>query len=131
MLLIKRIFKGTLCIFNIGLAFGVFGTFGFKLECSCFVVRSFNFSSASFLFIAALDRLIVSVLSFLYLSGFFSSYSTISCTCLLLIMQVALPLSASNKQKSLLLSHLFMSLQTFALMFVSDLFLDFFKMLQQ
>ena len=45
-------------------------------------------------------------------------------------MQVALPLSASNKHKSLLLSHLLMSLQTFAL-FVSDLFLDFFKMLQQ
>ena len=46
-------------------------------------------------------------------------------------MHVALPLSASNKHKSLLLSHLFMSLQTFSLKFVSDLYLDFFKMLQQ
>ena len=46
-------------------------------------------------------------------------------------MHVALPLSDSNKHKSLLLSHLFMLLQNFSLMFVSDLFLDFFKMSQQ
>ena len=45
-------------------------------------------------------------------------------------MHVALPFSASNKHKSLLLSHLFISLWTSSLKFVSDLFLDFFKMLQ-
>ena len=66
-MIIKGIFKGSLYIFNIGLAFDAFGTLGFKLECSCFVVTSFNSSSASFLFIAALDYLMVSVLSFLYL----------------------------------------------------------------
>ena len=99
MLIIKRIFKGSSCVFNIGLAFGVFGTVGFKLECSCFVIRSFNFNSAaSFLFIAAHDCLMLSVLSFLYLLGLFSFCSTILCTCYLLIMHVALPLSASNKQ---------------------------------
>ena len=66
MLIIKRIFKGSLCVFNIGLAFGVFGTVGFKLECSCFVIRSFDFNSAaSFLFIAALDFCIFWVYSIL------------------------------------------------------------------
>ena len=130
-LIIKRIFKGSLCIFNIGLTFGVFATLDFKLECSCFVIRSFYFSLASFLFIATLSCLMVSVLSFLYLSDLFNSCSTILCTCFLLIMHIALTLSASNKHKSLLLSHLLMSLQSFSPMFVSDLFLDFFKMLQQ
>ena len=123
-LIIKRIFKGSLCIFNIGLTFGIFATLGFKLECSCLVIRSFYFSSASFLFTATLGCLMVSVLNFLYLSDLFNSCSTISCTCFLLIMHVALTLFASNKHKSLLPSHLLMSLQSFSLMFVSDLFLD-------
>ena len=106
-LIIRRVFKESLCIFNIGLAFGVFSTLGSKLECSCFVIRSFNFSSAGSLFIVALD-------CFLYHSGLFNSCSTTLSTCFLLIMHVALSLSASNKHKSLLLSHLFMSLQTFS-----------------
>ena len=65
--MIKCFFEGSLCIFSIGLAFGVFGTLDCKLECSCFLIRSFDFGSTSFLFIAALDCLMVSVLSFLYL----------------------------------------------------------------
>ena len=44
-------------------------------------------------------------------------------------MHLAVPLSASNKHISFLLSHLVMPLQVFSLMFVSDLFLGFFKMI--
>ena len=120
MLIIKSIFKGYLCIFNIGLAFGVFFTLVFKLECSCFVIRSSNISSAGFLFITVLDCLMLSALSFLYHSGLFSSCSTTSSTCFLLIMHVAL--SASNKHKSLLFSHFFMSLVMYLCIYLCKLF---------
>ena len=122
MLIIKSIFEGYLCIFNIGLQFGVFFTLGFKLECSCFVIRSSNISSADFFFITVFDCLMVSALSFLYHSGLFSSCSTTSSTCFLLIMHVALPISASNKHKSLLLSHLFMSLVMYLCIYLCKLF---------
>ena len=52
-LMMKCIFKEPLCIINIALTFTVFGTLGFKIGFSSVVVRSFNFSSASFLCEAA------------------------------------------------------------------------------
>lgn len=51
--MMKRIFKEPLRIINIALTFTVFGTLGFKIGFSSVVVWSFNFSSASFLFEAA------------------------------------------------------------------------------
>ena len=69
-LIVKYIFKGFLHILNIGLVFCVFGILAFKMECSCFVIKSFNISSASFL--------MVSVLSFLYLSVLFNYCCNIS-----------------------------------------------------
>ena len=77
-LIVKHIFKEFLYILNIGLVFCVFGILAFKMECSCFVIRSFSFSSTIFLFIAALDFLMVSVLNFLYLSVLFNYCCNIS-----------------------------------------------------
>ena len=51
----KSIFNGSLSILNIFPALGDFTTRSFKMECSYFVIRSFNFSSPSFLFTTALN----------------------------------------------------------------------------